>query len=404
MSDLSTAETNMSAFRSEVREWLAINFPPSLEGVDVVAINAVGPIDGDALLWKQRMGAKGWSAPTWPQKYGGGGLTPAQAKILQQEMAQIGARNPIGTMGINMLGPTLLEFGNKEQKQRHIPPICRGESRWCQGYSEPGAGSDLASLQTRAEDKGDHFLVNGQKVWTSGAQYADWCFCLVRTDTRHKQEGISFLLIDMRSPGVEVRLIKLISGASPFCETFLTDVKVPKENLVGPLNGGWTIGKRLLQHERSGTHFLSLAAGNVGRNTQNTSLDALAKTYVGVDVDGCLADADLRSRLIAHQIEARAFVLTSQRAQAEAKNATGPSNTASIMKNVGSKVAQERAELAVEIMGARGHGLEGEWFTSEELDQTRLWLNGKASTIYGGTTEIQNNIIAKRILGLRDHQ
>ena len=160
MSDLSTAETNMSAFRSEVREWLAINFPPSLEGVDVVAINAVGPIDGDALLWKQRMGAKGWSAPTWPQKYGGGGLTPAQAKILQQEMAQIGARNPIGTMGINMLGPTLLEFGNKEQKQRHIPPICRGESRWCQGYSEPGAGSDLASLQTRAEDKGDHFLVN----------------------------------------------------------------------------------------------------------------------------------------------------------------------------------------------------------------------------------------------------
>lgn len=400
MSEPNDAEAN--AFRAEVRAWLAANFPPSLEGVDVVAINAVGPIDGDALFWKQRMGAKGWGAPTWPSQYGGGGLTPAQAQILQQEMAAIGARNPIGTMGINMFGPTLLEYGNEAQKQRHIPAICRGESRWCQGYSEPGAGSDLASLQTRAEDKGDHFLVNGQKVWTSGAQFADWCFCLVRTDTRHKQQGISFLLIDMKSPGVEVRPIKLISGVSPFCETFLTDVQVPKENLVGPLNGGWTIGKRLLQHERSGLHFVALAGGNAGRGVQATSLDTLAKTYVGVRADGRLADSDLRARLIAHQMDTRAYLLTIQRSQAEAKGSGGPSNTASIMKNVGSKVGQDRAELAIEIMGSRGLGAEGDIFTSAELEQTRLWLSGKASTIYGGTYEIQNNIIAKRILGLPD--
>ena len=206
------------------------------------------------------MGDKGWGVPTWPTAYGGGGLSPDQAKVLQKEMAAIGAWNPIGGMGTMMFGPTLLEYGSEEQKHRHIPPIAKGEIRWCQGFSEPGAGSDLASLQTKCEDKGDHWLVNGQKIWTSGAQWADWCFCLVRTDTTEKHEGISFLLIDMRTPGVEVRPIKLISGASPFCETFFTDVKVPKENLVGPLNGGWTIAKRLLQHERSG-----LAGGGGGR-------------------------------------------------------------------------------------------------------------------------------------------
>lgn len=392
------------AFRQEARAWLAANFPPSLAGVDVVAINAVGPIDGDALVWKQRMGAKGWGAPTWPSEYGGGGLNAAQAQILHEEMAAIGARNPIGTMGINILGPTLLEFGNEAQKMRHIPAICRGTSRWCQGYSEPGAGSDLASLQTRAEDKGDHFLVNGQKVWTSGAQYADWCFCLVRTDPRNKHEGISFLLIDMKTPGVEVRLIKLISGDSPFCETFLTDVLVPKENLVGPLNGGWTIAKRLLQHERSGHHFVGLANGTVGRTGEVTPLDVLAKSYIGVDADGRIADADLRSRFVRHQMEVRAFMLTMARNQAEAKRNGGPSNAASIMKNVGAKIGQDRAELALEIMGLSGLGRAGDGFAADELAATRQWLNGKASTIYGGTTEIQNNVIAKRILGLLDHQ
>ncbi len=387
------------AFRVEARDWLAQNFPPAMKGVDL-ALTVEEPT-GDARLWKARMGAKGWGVPTWPTEYGGGGLTPAEARVLQQEMARIGARNPIGGMGVMMFGPTLLEYGSDEQKQRHIPPIVRGELRWCQGYSEPGAGSDLAALQTKAEDKGDHFLVNGQKVWTSGAQYADWCFCLVRTDPNHKHEGISFLLIDMRTPGVEVRPIKLISGVSPFCETFFTDVKVPKENLVGPLNGGWTIGKRLLQHERNS---LSGGGGTAGRFASGTPLDQLAKTYVGVDGEGRIADPDLRSRLIRHQMEAKAFLLTLARAAAESKGNQSPSNATSIMKNAGSKVGQDRAELAIEIMGSQGLGWEGPGFEREELEQVRNWLGGKATTIYGGSQEIQNNIIAKRILGLLDHQ
>jgi alkylation response protein AidB-like acyl-CoA dehydrogenase len=389
------------AFRTEAKDWLAANFPPSLAGVDVAMANATGPVTGDALLWKQRMGEKGWGTPTWPKDYGGGGLSPAEARILQQEMNRIGARNPIGGMGIMMFGPTLLEYGSEVQKLRHIPAICRGEIRWCQGYSEPGAGSDLAALQTRAEDRGDHFLVNGQKVWTSGAQYADWCFCLVRTDPNHKHEGISFVLFDMKTPGVDVRPIKLISGVSPFCETFLTDVKVPKENLVGPLNGGWTIGKRLLMHERNS---LSGGGGSAGRFGAGVPLEKMAKDYIGVDETGRIADPDLRARLIRHQMEARAFMLTLMRAQAESKGGAGPSAATSIMKNVGSKVGQERAELAIEIMGSQGLGWEGEGFTDKELEQTRNWLGGKATTIYGGSAEIQNNIIAKRILGLLDHQ
>jgi alkylation response protein AidB-like acyl-CoA dehydrogenase len=392
---------DVETFRAEAKDWLDRDFPPSLKGVEVAMQAAVGALSGDAKIWRDRMGEKGWGAPTWPKQYGGGGLTPAQARVLQSQMNTIGARNPIGGMGVMMFGPTLLEYGDEAQKQRHIPQIVRGEIRWCQGYSEPGAGSDLAALQTKAEDKGDHFLVNGQKIWTSGAQYAQWCFCLVRTDPKHKHEGISFLLIDMDDPGIEVRPIKLISGVSPFCETFFTDVKVPKENLVGPLNGGWTIGKRLLQHERSG---LSGGGGSAGRFASGKSLDDLAKEYVGVDASGRIADPDMRSRIIRHQMEAKAFMLTLARAQAEAKGDSGPSAATSIMKNVGSKVGQERAELALEIMGSQGLGWEGEGFKSEELEQVRNWLGGKATTIYGGSAEIQNNIIAKRILGLLDHQ
>jgi alkylation response protein AidB-like acyl-CoA dehydrogenase len=392
---------DVETFRAEAKDWLDKNFPPSLKGVEVAMQAAVGELSGDAKLWRDRMGEKGWGTPTWPKAYGGGGLTPAEARVLQSEMNKIGARNPIGGMGVMMFGPTLLEYGNEDQKQRHIPPIVRGEIRWCQGYSEPGAGSDLAALQTKAEDMGDHFLVNGQKIWTSGAQYAQWCFCLVRTDPKHKHEGISFLLIDMNDPGIEVRPIKLISGASPFCETFFTDVKVPKENLVGPLHGGWTIGKRLLQHERSS---LSGGGGSAGRFFSGKSLEDLAKDYVGVDENGRIADPDLRSRIIRHQMEAKAFMLTLIRAQAEAKGNAGPSAATSIMKNVGSKVGQERAELAIEIMGSQGLGWEGDGFQEYELEQVRNWLGGKATTIYGGSAEIQNNIIAKRILGLLDHQ
>jgi alkylation response protein AidB-like acyl-CoA dehydrogenase len=346
------------------------------------------------------MGEKGWGTPTWPKAYGGGGLSGAETKVLQQEMARIGAWNPIGGMGTMMFGPTLLEYGNEEQKQKHIPSIVKGEVRWCQGFSEPGAGSDLASLQTKCEDKGDHFLVNGQKIWTSGAQWADMCFCLVRTDPKNKHEGISFLLIDMKTPGVEVRPIQLISGNSPFCETFFTDVRVPKENLVGQLNHGWTIAKRLLNFERASLS----GGGGGGGGLFGASVGDLAKKYVGTDAAGRIDDPDLRTRITAHQMEARAFALTLVRAAAEAKAGNGPSAAISIMKNAGSKVSQDRAELTLEIMGQQGLGWEGEGFEADELSAVRGWLGGKAFTIFGGSYEIQNNIISKRVLGLLDHQ
>jgi alkylation response protein AidB-like acyl-CoA dehydrogenase len=390
---------DLEAFRAHARSWLEENFPSSLKGRGMVMSEDARPVPSeDAKLWTKRMGGQGWGCPTWPKAYGGGGLSREQARVLQQEMQRIGAWNPIGGMGTMMFGPTLLEFGNEEQKQRHIPPICRNELQWCQGFSEPGAGSDLASLQTKAEDKGDHFLVNGQKIWTSGAQYADWCFCLVRTDQTKKHEGISFLLIDMTSPGVLARPILMISGASGQCETFFTDVKVPKENLVGPLNHGWNIAKRLLQFERE-----SLSGGGGGGGMMRAvPIDQLAKRYVGTDEAGRIADLDLRGRISQHQMETRALMLTLMRAAAEAKAGNGPSAATSIMKNAGSKVGQDRAELTLEIMGSQGLGWEGDGFNAEELSAVRGWLGGKATSIYGGSQEIQNNVISKRVLNLPD--
>jgi alkylation response protein AidB-like acyl-CoA dehydrogenase len=395
----------LEAFRAEARTWLEANLPASLRGhpeLVTEAMNGGGKPTGDVELWRQRMGEKGWGVPTWPADLGGGGLSAAEARVLFEEMARIGAANPIGGMGVIMFGPTLLEYGNDEQLKRHIPPIVKAELRWCQGYSEPGSGSDLASLQTKAEDKGDHFLVNGQKIWTSGAQYADWCFCLVRTDPKaRKHEGISFLLIDMKTPGVETRPILLINGTSPFCETFFTDVKVPKENLMGPLNGGWSVGKRLLQHERQG---ISGAAGGIARpgGLPGEGLAAMAREYVGLDETGRLADADLRSRITQHLMDAQAFTLTGRRAALEARGNSGPSTTSSVLKNVGSKNRCDAAELALEVMGHQGLGWSGDDFKGDELSVVRTWLGGKAGTIAGGSYEVQNNIISKRILGLPD--
>ncbi len=391
--------TDLEAFRLEVRDWLKQNFPQSLIGrSDLAALESPAPVEGDYKLWKERMADRGWGVPTWPAAYGGGGLSSEQAKILRQEMAAIGAWNPIVGMGIMMFGPTLLEYGTEAQKAQHIPPIARGELRWCQGYSEPGAGSDLASLQTKAVDRGDSFLVNGQKIWTSGAQWADWCFCLVRTDFTKKHEGISFLLIDMRTSGVETRPIKLISGFSPFCETFFTDVSVPKENLVGPLNGGWTVGKRLLQHERN-----SLSGGSSGTaGGDRKRLVQVSTDYIGLDSSGRLADADFRARLILNQMEAHAYALTLRRIADEGKSANGPSAVTSILKNVSAKLVTETAEMAIEAMGQRGLGWEGETYSEDELAAVRSYLGVKAHAIAGGSTEIQNNIISKRILGLPD--
>ncbi len=393
----------LEAFRAEARTWLEANYPASLRK-DPGPLNAWlgGGVEAapDVDLWRQRMGEKGWGVPTWPKQYGGGGLSPAEARVLQEEMARIGAINPIGGMGVIMFGPTLLEYGTEAQIQEHIPRIARAEIRWCQGYSEPGAGSDLASLQTKAEDKGDHWLINGQKIWTSGAQYADMCFCLVRTDPKaRKHEGISFLMIPMHQPGVEARPIRLINDSSPFCETFFTDAKAPKENLVGPLNAGWTVGKRLLQHERQG---ISGAGGASRPSMAGGPLSEMARQYVGLDDDGRLADADLRSRLTQHLMEAKAFALTGRRAALEDRSNRGPSASSSILKNVGSKVRCDSAELALEIMGHQGVGWGGDDFTSDEISIVRTWLGGKAGTIAGGSYEVQNNIISKRILGLPD--
>ncbi|MFW2852139.1 acyl-CoA dehydrogenase family protein [Sphingomonas sp. TX0543] len=401
--NLDRPSDSLESFRQEARAWLEANFTPELRGAD----NAMSAVEGPSeetpaqRKWREAMGDKGWGVPTWPKEYGGGGLSREEARVLQEEMARIGAWNPIGGMGVMMFGPTLLEYGNEAQKREHIPGIVRGEVRWCQGYSEPGAGSDLASLQTFAEDKGDHYLVNGQKTWTSGGQWADKCFALVRTDKSQKHAGISFLLIDMTSDGVETRPIRLISGSSPFCETFFTNVKVPKENLVGREGQGWEIGTRLLQHERNS---LSGGGGSAGRMSQGTSVPEIARKYRGTDAEGRLDDADLRTRIIKHEMDQRAFALTLRRAAREAKGNGGPSAATSVMKNVGARIIQDRAEINVEIMGMQGLGWEGEGFSSEELEQTRTWLMGKAVSIYGGSSEIQNNVIAKRILGMLDHQ
>jgi alkylation response protein AidB-like acyl-CoA dehydrogenase len=396
--------TDLEGFRAEAKAWLEANFPKALAGDPAAQMAATmgGEMTPDAALWKQRMGEKGWGTPTWPTEYGGGGLSRAEARVLAEEMGRIGARNPIGGMGVMMFGPTLLEFGNEAQKRTYIPDIVTGAIRWCQGYSEPGSGSDLASLATRCEDKGDHWLVNGQKIWTSGAHLADWCFCLVRTDTSKKHEGISFIVFDMKTPGVDPRPIKLINGASQFCEVFLTDVKVPKDQLVGPLNGGWTIAKRLLQFERENISA-SLGSGGVGAMGQAMGgvLD-IAKRYIGLDEAGRLSDAELRGRVTAHLMEQRAFQLTGQRVAVEAKSNQGPSPASSIMKAAGAKLAQERNELIIEAMGHQGLGWEGEGFSDGEIVTTRAWLRSKGNSIEGGTTEINTNVVSKRVLGLPD--
>ncbi len=392
-----------SGFRAEAKSWLEGHFPQALRGDAAAQMSAMmgGRESDDAKAWRQAMGAKGWGTPTWPAQYGGGGLSRADARILAEEMAAVGARNPIGGMGVMMFGPTLVEYGTEALKRQHLPGIITGTVRWCQGYSEPGSGSDLASLQTRAVDMGDHYLVSGSKIWTSGANLADRCFCLVRTDTSKKHEGISFLLIDMKAPGVEVRPILLINGTSPFCETFFTDVKVPKDQLFGPLNGGWTVAKRLLQFERDNISA-SLGGGSIGAPAQALTVRQSAIDYVGLDDDGVLADGDFRRRVTDHLMEAQTFQQTVRRAADEAKSNNGPSAVSSIMKYAGAKLALDRNDLIVEALGSNGLGWSGEGFAGPELAAVRTWLRSKANSIEGGTSEINLNVVSKRVLGLPD--
>lgn len=396
----STAKSELTEFRRELAAWLDANCPEGARGPGQIATGSTKiTLEPDVARWLEACVERGFTAPTWPTEYGGGGLTPQQAKVLYEEMAAIRARAPLMGMGLSMIGPTLLEFGTPEQKQRHLPKIVRGEVQWCQGYSEPNAGSDLAALKTRAEDKGDHFVINGQKIWTSGASTADWMFALVRTDfSAPKHEGISFVLLTMDQPGVTVKPIRLISGSSPFCETFFDNAIAKKEDLVGQLNKGWTVGKRLLQFERSGIG--GLTGGGARRGAPGESLVRAARQYIG-ERDGRIADADMRDTLLRHNMQSAAFQLTTQRVNEENRSGT-PGEATSIFKLVGARLQQNSADLRRQIMGTRGLGVDADAFDTGEIEATAEWLASKATTIYGGSDEIQANIIAKRVLGLPD--
>ncbi len=305
---------DLNQFRLEVRAWLEANCPASQRQPMKSEEQYWGGRRGafasaDAQLWFERMRDKGWTAPEWPTQYGGGGLSAQQARVLKEEMKSLHARTPLFGIGLWMLGPAVLEYGNEQQKQQHIRAIVNGESRWCQGYSEPGAGSDLASLQCKAEDMGDHFLVNGSKIWTTAADKCDWIFCLVRTDPNvKKQEGISFLLIDMDDPGVSTTPIALISGESEFCQTFFDNVKVPKENLVGELNKGWSVAKALLVHERK---LMAEIGSDSPRQVMQPNM--AAREYLEFD-NGKIADAHLRNALVEYDMLMQAVGLTHFRA------------------------------------------------------------------------------------------
>ncbi|MFD0916109.1 acyl-CoA dehydrogenase family protein [Pseudahrensia aquimaris] len=382
MSDLET-------FRAETRAWLEENCPADMrDGAKDEASSCWGgrkwefTSEGQK-IWLERMGARGWTVPTWPKEYGGGGLNKAEAAVLQEEMDAIGARKPHDNFGITMLGPAMLHFGSEEQKREHLPKIARGEIRWCQGYSEPGAGSDLASLRTSADDGGDHYIVNGQKIWTSYADRADWIFCLVRTDKdAPKHKGISFILFDMESEGVSTKPIKLISGSSPFCETFFDNVKVPKQNLVHEENRGWDVAKYLLTHERE---MIGALFGSMG----GPALGSLAVEELGTDEMGRVDDPLLRSKLVQAEIDSLAFSALLE--SVEAKNGAGESlgATSSVLKYYGTELNKRRHELMMEVGGSEA---------MEVGQRSSDWLRTKGNSIEGGTSEIQLQIIAKHIL------
>ncbi len=397
---------SLEEFRSEARDWLQSHAPESLVGVASSALDGYWggrnpkPAFPDQPRWCEIAAERGFTAPTWPKEYGGGGLSPAEAKVLSQEMGRLKIPAPLIGFGLTMIGPTLLQFGSEEQKLEHLPKVCRGEIRWCQGYSEPGSGSDLASLKTRAVVDGAHYVITGHKVWTSYADESDWIFALVRTNPEaKKQEGITFLLIDMAAPGVTVRPIKLISGSSPFCETFFDEVRVPRANVVHRVDAGWTVAKALLGHERT---MIADAFGTAahGGKKRGKGLAELAREYVGGN--GMLADPVLRDQIARLEMDTRAFGLTMQRSRDAAKAGHKPGPETSMFKVYGTELNQRRSELLVRMAGPQALGWEGEGFDDEELQRTRDWLRSRGNTIEGGTSEVQRNIIAKRVLGLPD--
>ena len=392
---------DLETFREETRRWLVANAPPSMgkplgPGEDLCWGGRKTSYSPDVARWLAVMAERGWTAPTWPREYGGSGLSEAEGKVLAQEMAALGLRPPLVGFGLTMIGPLLLHVGTEQQKRRHLPPIVRGDIRWCQGYSEPGAGSDLAGLQTRAVREGDVFVVNGQKIWTSHADHADWMFLLVRTDPEApKHTGITFLLMDMDSPGVTARPIKLISGASPFCETFLTDVRVPVRNVVGHVNEGWGIAKMLLRFERN------MIADAFKERDDAARLLALARRHLPSE-EGRIGHPIVRDQIAQLEMDQACFDWTLARSRARTKAGHPPGPETSIFKYYGTELNQRRRDLAVRIAGPQALGWEGAGFDDEELKLARDWLRSRGNSIEGGTSEVQLNIIAKRVLGLPD--
>lgn len=388
----------LETFRQQAHAWLEANCPsemrqPVQDDEDICWGGRKFRFRSDAQSdWLQRMAEKGWTAPEWPEEYGGGGLTAAQAKVLREEMQRLNCRVPLQSFGISMLGPALLKYGTQAQKREHLPPIVRGEIRWCQGYSEPNAGSDLAALQTKAEEHDDHFIVNGQKVWTSYADKADWIFCLVRTDpAAQKHTGISFLLFDMETPGVTTRPIVLISGKSPFCETFFDDVRVPRHQLLGEQNRGWEIAKYLLTHERE-------MISGIGSRGFRQAMGRHAARTIGLDAGRRLDDPMLRAQIAQFEIDEAAFAAAGERARDLATQGEGMAAFSSVLKYYGSELNKRRYELLMSVGGT--DALEWEGTRSQEGATARAWLRTKANSIEGGTSEIQLNIVAKRLLGL----
>ncbi len=389
--------SDLESFRRDTRAWLQTHCPaemrrPVASENDICWGGRHFSFQSEAQrAWMQAMGERGWTVPGWPVAYGGGGLGKEEAAVLRQEMRALGCRSPLDSFGIWMLGPALLMYGTEEQKLEHLPKIARGEIRWCQGYSEPNAGSDLASLATKAEVHDDYLVVNGQKTWTSYADKADWIFCLVRTSVAKKHTGISFVLFDMETPGVSTRPIVLISGKSPFCETFFEDVKVPRCNVVGDLNAGWTIAKYLLTHERE-------MIGGVGERSNVKPLGRFAADILGLDERGRLPEAMLRSQIARFEIDEAAFRLLMQATGDRARRGEGNPAISSALKYYGAELNKRRWELMISAAGSDGLEWEGE--RSRDGAAARTWLRTKGNSIEGGTSEIQLNVVAKRILGL----
>jgi acyl-CoA dehydrogenase len=377
-------------FRAETRAWLEANCPAEIrDGIRNEETICWGgrnwEFSSDAQRdWLNMMAAKGWTVPTWPVEYGGAGLDRAHDKILSEELVRLKARLPLQSFGIWMLGPALLAFGSHEQKLQYLPPIARGEVRWCQGYSEPGAGSDLASVQTKADSDGDHYIVNGQKVWTSYADKADCIFALVRTDRDAKKHlGISFLLIDMDAEGVSTKPIRLISGSSPFCETFFDDVRVPKANVVGTENRGWDVAKHLLTHERE-----MISGGGAGL-LGSRALGAI------LEETGGAMDASTRAEALVCEVDALAIGLTLERYKDQAEAGGGVGDASAMLKYQGTELNKRRHELLMSAGGADALTWDG---THDGLAAD--WLRTKANSIEGGTSEVMLSIVSRRILGL----